>query len=200
MSSHRIDPSRIKTTETVTGIRGGQGVVIAGTLLPSMAIFTGWCPEAIVKYVSDRFKDSMPEEYKKLPPDALKILWSEAIKGMFVEQRVAIKKLEWPRDDAEESRKFFKVFFAFVLYLYLGDINALSQSFVNELSLMASLSHANITELRGFVEDMENGNAWIITPWEANGNVREFLQSGEWDIPERVSLVRIINSMIRCCI
>lgn len=53
---------------------------------------------------------------------------------------------------------------------------------------METLSHPSIIRLVGFVEDMPKGDAWIIVPWETNGNVREFLQSGEWDIPERVSL------------
>ncbi|KIO19769.1 hypothetical protein M407DRAFT_62505, partial [Tulasnella calospora MUT 4182] len=66
----------------------------------------------------------------------------------------------------------------------------LSQSFVNELSLMASLSHPNIIQFLGFVEDMDKADARIILPWEANGNVRDFLKSGEWDIPERVSLIQ----------
>ncbi|KIO22995.1 hypothetical protein M407DRAFT_78619, partial [Tulasnella calospora MUT 4182] len=52
------------------------------------------------------------------------------------------------------------------------------------------LSHPNIIKLIGFVEDMQKGDAWIVLPWEANGNVREFLQSGEWDIPERLSLIK----------
>ncbi|KIO20167.1 hypothetical protein M407DRAFT_60603, partial [Tulasnella calospora MUT 4182] len=66
----------------------------------------------------------------------------------------------------------------------------LSQSFVNELSLMASLSHPNIIQFLGFVEDMDKADARIILPWEADGNVRDFLKSGEWDIPERVSLIQ----------
>ncbi|KIO17555.1 hypothetical protein M407DRAFT_84856, partial [Tulasnella calospora MUT 4182] len=66
----------------------------------------------------------------------------------------------------------------------------LRQSFANELSLMVNLFHQNVIRLIGFVEDMEKGDAWIILPWEANGNVREFLQSGPWDIPERVSLIQ----------
>lgn len=59
---------------------------------------------------------------------------------------------------------------------------------------MATLSHPNIIALFGFVEDMQKGDAWIILPWEPNGNVREFLQSGEWDIPERISLVRVVHA------
>ncbi|KIO32102.1 hypothetical protein M407DRAFT_54856, partial [Tulasnella calospora MUT 4182] len=50
------------------------------------------------------------------------------------------------------------------------------KAFVNELSLMAELSHPNIVKLIGFAEDMQKGDAWIVLPWEANGNVREFLQ------------------------
>ncbi|KAG9043594.1 hypothetical protein FS837_009374, partial [Tulasnella sp. UAMH 9824] len=188
MSRHRIEAARIRTTDTVPGIKSGQGVVLTGTLLPSVAPHPGWSPEAIEKLVFDRCADVLLEEFNDLPPKLLKFLCSEAIKGLFVEQEVAVKKLEWPRDDAEQSTKFFKVFVAAVLYLYLGDINAPYQSFVNELSLMAALSHENIIKFLGFVEDMENGKAWIITPWEVNGNVREFLQSGEFDIPERVSL------------
>lgn len=75
-----------------------------------------------------------------------------------------------------------------------ADRSASHQSFVNELSLMKDLSHPNIVKLVGFVENMEKGDAWMILPWEDNGNVREFLLSGEWDIPERISLVSLIYS------
>lgn len=63
---------------------------------------------------------------------------------------------------------------------------------VNEVSILAALSHPNIARLIGFVEHAQKGDAWIISPWEENGNVREFLQAGEWDIPERISLVSSI--------
>ncbi|KAG8896026.1 hypothetical protein FRC01_012071, partial [Tulasnella sp. 417] len=81
-------------------------------------------------------------------------------------QTVAVKKLQFGYEDTE----IFK-------------------AFVYELSLLATLSHPNVIELIGFVEDIEAYDARMILPWEANGNVREFLQSGEWDVPERVSLV-----------
>ncbi|KIO29698.1 hypothetical protein M407DRAFT_70087, partial [Tulasnella calospora MUT 4182] len=55
------------------------------------------------------------------------------------------------------------------------------------------LSHPNIIEVLGFVEDMEKKIVWIVVPWEANGNVREFLRSGEWDIPERISLMTDVS-------
>ncbi|KIO33001.1 hypothetical protein M407DRAFT_18158 [Tulasnella calospora MUT 4182] len=87
------------------------------------------------------------------------------------EIKVAVKKFEWDQEDLEISTKFFK-------------------SFAHELSVMATLSHPNVVKLIGFVEDIEKGDAWIIVPLEVNGNVRQFLKSGHWDIPERISLVQ----------
>ncbi|KIO21978.1 hypothetical protein M407DRAFT_79667, partial [Tulasnella calospora MUT 4182] len=55
-----------------------------------------------------------------------------------------------------------------------------------EVQVMAGLSHENIVRLIGYVEDLENGTAWIVLPWEPNGNVSEFLAKGDWEIPERI--------------
>ncbi|KAG8979853.1 hypothetical protein FRB90_007872 [Tulasnella sp. 427] len=62
--------------------------------------------------------------------------------------------------------------------------------FFNELHIMEQLSHPNIVKIIGFVEDIDTQVAWLVTPWEANGNLREFLRSGDWDMPERVSLIK----------
>lgn len=61
---------------------------------------------------------------------------------------------------------------------------------MNELRVLDKLSHPNIVKILGFVEDLEKRIAWLVFPWEENGNLREFLHSGDWEIPERVSLVR----------
>ncbi|KIO24055.1 hypothetical protein M407DRAFT_26497 [Tulasnella calospora MUT 4182] len=176
MSRYRIDPIRVKIPDTAAVGRGGQGVVVVGTLLPRKG-FKETRPEVLEELCSDRHKELVPETLKESPPKGLKEslpkelmkLNFEATRQLIPELDVAVKKLEWPRDDAEELEIFFK-------------------SFVNELSLMASIYHANIIKFLSFVEDMKKGDAWIILPWEPNGNVREFLQSGEWDIPERISL------------
>lgn len=64
-----------------------------------------------------------------------------------------------------------------------------TQEFAHEVELMAGLSHQNIVELVGFVEDLENGQAWIVLSWAPNANVSEFLATGRWETPERISLV-----------
>ncbi|KAG9024683.1 hypothetical protein FS837_005240 [Tulasnella sp. UAMH 9824] len=68
------------------------------------------------------------------------------------------------------------------------------RSLARELGLLNKLSHENIVLLIGFVENISEGVAWMIFPWEANGNIREFLQSGDWEIPERISLANILVS------
>lgn len=45
--------------------------------------------------------------------------------------------------------------------------------------------------LVGFAETVAEGVAWIVLPWAANGNLREFVRSEPWDLPERASLVRV---------
>ncbi|KAG9027722.1 hypothetical protein FS837_004184, partial [Tulasnella sp. UAMH 9824] len=179
MFQHRIDPTRIRVKEGAQAVaRGGQGEVIAGTLTPKEP-FKGIRPEApemlpfgIDKEMyPERLEEALPGQLQESLSEESRKEISERIGNLTRKQEVAIKKLEWPRDDPEHSTKFFK-------------------SFVNELSLMALLSHPNIIEFLGFVEDAEKGDTWIILPWEANGNVRDFLKSGKWDIPERVSLVQ----------
>ncbi|KIO18451.1 hypothetical protein M407DRAFT_83902, partial [Tulasnella calospora MUT 4182] len=66
--------------------------------------------------------------------------------------------------------------------------------FANELHVLDGLDHPNIIKLVGFVEDMTRRMAWLVFPWEANGNVREFLLSGKWELPERVSLIKDVTA------
>ncbi|KAG8994215.1 hypothetical protein FRB90_000506 [Tulasnella sp. 427] len=61
--------------------------------------------------------------------------------------------------------------------------------FANELRILNGLSHPNIVEILGFVEDMNSAIAWLVFPWEENGNLHEFLQAGTWDISERIQEV-----------
>ncbi|KIO32747.1 hypothetical protein M407DRAFT_211381, partial [Tulasnella calospora MUT 4182] len=63
------------------------------------------------------------------------------------------------------------------------------QCFANEVELLSGLSHENIIKFIGFVENTEMGVAWIVIPWEDNGNLREFVKLQDWVIPERLSLI-----------
>lgn len=71
-----------------------------------------------------------------------------------------------------------------------ADKGKFAKEFLNEVEMLAALSHENIVQLIGFVENLKHDKAWIVLSWEPNGNVREFLASGEWEIPERLSLIK----------
>ncbi|KIO32424.1 hypothetical protein M407DRAFT_66802 [Tulasnella calospora MUT 4182] len=55
------------------------------------------------------------------------------------------------------------------------------QLLAHEMYLLNNLSHNNIIKIIGFVEDAKDGTAWIVLPWEENGNLREFVASADWD-------------------
>ncbi|KAG8977125.1 hypothetical protein FRB90_008900, partial [Tulasnella sp. 427] len=83
------------------------------------------------------------------------------------DQEVAVKKLDLKPGEGRKS------------------LNA----FVNELTIATDLLHPNVAEFIGFVEDFENGVAWMVLPLATHGNAREFLASGTYDIPERMYLI-----------
>ncbi|KIO21118.1 hypothetical protein M407DRAFT_29228 [Tulasnella calospora MUT 4182] len=70
------------------------------------------------------------------------------------------------------------------------DSHMFENAFVHEVEMMAGLSHKNIARFVGFIEDLANGKAWIIMSWESNGNVSEFLEARNCEIPERMSLIQ----------
>ncbi|KAG8978403.1 hypothetical protein FRC05_010648 [Tulasnella sp. 425] len=70
-----------------------------------------------------------------------------------------------------------------------ADRDGLLRAFVREIGIVASIHHPNVVRLIGFVENIQNGIAWMIFPWEANGNIREFLNSRRLRAPERISLI-----------
>ncbi|KAG8986015.1 hypothetical protein FRB90_004274, partial [Tulasnella sp. 427] len=95
-------------------------------------------------------------------------------------RRVAVKQLKFSRNIRREK---------------------LLKAFVNELRVLDRLAHPHVIEMIGFAEEIQSEIAWMIFPWEANGNVREFVRSGEWDLPERVSLLNIlVNGAYRAVI
>ncbi|KIO19418.1 hypothetical protein M407DRAFT_223103, partial [Tulasnella calospora MUT 4182] len=59
----------------------------------------------------------------------------------------------------------------------------------HEVGLLNGLSHENVVRLVGFVEEVKEGVAWMVFAWEKNGNLREFIRSAKWELPERTSLI-----------
>lgn len=80
-----------------------------------------------------------------------------------------------------------------------GDIDdaQVLASLAHEVHLMSDLSHKNIVKVIGFVEDIQDGTAWMILPWEKNGNLREFVGSADWEFPERIALIYDVVSGIK---
>ncbi|KAG9035468.1 hypothetical protein FS837_001919, partial [Tulasnella sp. UAMH 9824] len=60
---------------------------------------------------------------------------------------------------------------------------------LREAEFLVSLSHENIIGLEGFVEDVSNNVIWLVFPWESHGNLKDFIASADWEIPERISLI-----------
>ncbi|KAG9020083.1 hypothetical protein FS837_008605, partial [Tulasnella sp. UAMH 9824] len=60
---------------------------------------------------------------------------------------------------------------------------------LREAGFLVELSHANIIKLEGLVEDVSKGIVWLVFPWEGNGNLRDFIASQDWEIPERIWLI-----------
>ncbi|KAG9046327.1 hypothetical protein FS837_004641 [Tulasnella sp. UAMH 9824] len=69
--------------------------------------------------------------------------------------------------------------------------------FAHEVNLLNDLSHDNVVKIIGFVEDVRQGVAWMVFLWEKNGNLREFIRSESWELPERVSLLDDVAGGLR---
>ncbi|KIO20719.1 hypothetical protein M407DRAFT_29658 [Tulasnella calospora MUT 4182] len=84
------------------------------------------------------------------------------------EEYVAVKKLRFD-DDTNDDRTLALL--------------------AHEVQLLNNLSHQNVVKILGFIEDVGQGVAWMVFAWEKNGNLREFIRSVKWELPERVSLI-----------
>lgn len=62
---------------------------------------------------------------------------------------------------------------------------------LRETEFLVELCHPNIVKMEGFVEDISEGIIWLVFYWEDNGNLKDFVASKDWEIPERISLARL---------
>ncbi|KAG8994478.1 hypothetical protein FRB90_000418 [Tulasnella sp. 427] len=64
------------------------------------------------------------------------------------------------------------------------------RAFTKEMLIWSSLeAHPGIARFLGFYAKDDFSEAWLISPWEPNGNVREFIQKNQLEVPEKLSLV-----------
>ncbi|KIO27646.1 hypothetical protein M407DRAFT_72876, partial [Tulasnella calospora MUT 4182] len=49
--------------------------------------------------------------------------------------------------------------------------------------------HPGIARFVGFYADFKRPEAWLLSPWEPNGNVSEFIKLHSLEVPEKLSLV-----------
>ncbi|KIO33041.1 hypothetical protein M407DRAFT_18189, partial [Tulasnella calospora MUT 4182] len=92
------------------------------------------------------------------------------------EEYVAVKKLRFD-DDIDDDRTLAPL--------------------AHEINLLNDLSHENVVKILGFVEDIGQGVTWMVFAWERNGNLREFIRSAKWELPERVSLIHDVAKGLR---
>lgn len=64
------------------------------------------------------------------------------------------------------------------------------QRLVREVQVWSKLEHPNILSLIGFHLDANHHFAWLISPYELNGNIFQFLSHAKPDIVVRLRLVR----------
>ncbi|KIO33026.1 hypothetical protein M407DRAFT_18177 [Tulasnella calospora MUT 4182] len=77
-------------------------------------------------------------------------------------------------------------------------MRAFPMPLAHEVNLLNDLSHENVVKILGFVEDVGQGVAWMVFAWEQNGNLREFIRSAQWELPERVSLIHDVAKGLSC--
>ncbi|KAG8994517.1 hypothetical protein FRB90_000407, partial [Tulasnella sp. 427] len=66
----------------------------------------------------------------------------------------------------------------------------LKRAFTKEILVWSGLGgHSGIAKFLGFYANLKHSDAWLISPWEPNGNISEFLAQHKLEIPEKLGLV-----------
>ncbi|KIO18792.1 hypothetical protein M407DRAFT_31537 [Tulasnella calospora MUT 4182] len=60
---------------------------------------------------------------------------------------------------------------------------------IREAEFLVELVHPNIANFQGFVVDLSKSAIWLVFPWAHNGNLKDFVASRDWEIPERIWLI-----------
>lgn len=183
----RIDPSLIRFPGEAAEFRGGYATVsrallasklttksgvekLAGPSGPNPKCTDGAQGSKDDKQDEDEYRNSLSEAGKDHANDQDRNLDQDKdVEGSGDQTSqskiVAIKKLKIEKD---------------------ADIERVLGMALRESEILRNLSHINIVKFEGFVEEVLKHVIWLVFPWEENGNLRDFLASGEWEIPERI--------------
>ncbi|KAG8994863.1 hypothetical protein FRB90_000332 [Tulasnella sp. 427] len=70
-----------------------------------------------------------------------------------------------------------------------ANVNRVLELAVREAKFLVDLSHENVIQMEGIVEDTSEKIIWLVFPWAGHGNLFTFVNSRDWEIPERISLI-----------
>ncbi|KAG8987776.1 proteasome regulatory particle base subunit, partial [Tulasnella sp. 427] len=113
---------------------------------------------------------------------------SEVKSGGYGDVELAILDAEQPDGGRPASEGVNHVAVKKIRYGTDDDDDRVLARFTREIKLVSDLDDENIVKIIGFVEHFEEGVLWMVFPWEKNGNLREFVRSANWELPERISL------------
>ncbi|KAG8917815.1 hypothetical protein FRC01_002196, partial [Tulasnella sp. 417] len=90
---------------------------------------------------------------------------------------VAVKEIKLPGNDASDLKRYF----------------------TREALVWSRIKgHPGILQFFGFCADFVRKEAWLVSSWEPYGNVREFIQGRDLEVPEKLSLANVlVNSKYR---
>ncbi|KIO18669.1 hypothetical protein M407DRAFT_31680 [Tulasnella calospora MUT 4182] len=77
------------------------------------------------------------------------------------------------------------------------NVRRVKRAFTREMLVWSSIeAHPGIAKFLGFYADFKCSEAWLLSPWEPNGNVSEFIKANNLEVPEKLSLVRCARSIM----
>ncbi|KAG8917019.1 hypothetical protein FRC01_002717 [Tulasnella sp. 417] len=174
----RINPSSIKFLKDTPELEGGSAVVSRALLAISPYDATdqglGATSEGSSKRTSVLRGDN---EYQK----------AKASGQEWVSKEGVVTERQGPESGGDTSERWKAVA---VKKMKISDNLARVLGLaLREAEFLVGLSHENIVSFEGFVEDISEGMVWLLFPWQDNGNLRTFIASADWEIPERISLI-----------
>ncbi|KAG8971533.1 Leucine-rich repeat serine/threonine-protein kinase 2 [Tulasnella sp. 425] len=155
----RIRPSSIRYLKDVPEVHGGHATVSKAIAVDNLR----WSKSDIPREVL-QFRRQSPES-------------DDYIRGAADHRRDAEGEFgDEGKDDEKEHRSDSSS-------PWRGDLA------LRETEFLVELSHPNVVELKGFVEDLSKNIIWLVFSWADNGNLKDFVASRDWEIPERISLI-----------